>query len=65
MLSVPCFPLSVVAENGLSFADAWKRVQVENDALLASRAEVEHAEHKQSAAKSLYLPEVGISASYI
>ncbi|WP_200802350.1 TolC family protein [Desulfopila aestuarii] len=49
----------------MSFADAWKRVQVENDALLASRAEVEHAEHKQSAAKSLYLPEVGLSASYI
>jgi len=65
ILFTPCSPSPVIAENGLSFADAWRRVQVENDAIHASRAEVEHAEHKQGAAKSLYLPEVGISASYV
>ena len=56
---------SAAPEKTLTFAAAWNTVQVENDALHASMAEVEQAEHKQDAAKSLYLPEIDFSANYI
>lgn len=49
----------------MTFSEAWQRVKNENDGLHAARTEIEHARHKQQAAKSLYLPEVGLSASYI
>jgi len=56
---------TAVPEITLTFAAAWTAVQEKNDALLASMAEVEQAEYKQDAAKSLYLPEIDFSASYI
>ncbi len=52
-------------EKTLTFAAAWETVQAENDALHASMAEVEQAEHEQDAATSLYFPEIDFSASYI
>lgn len=57
--------MEVPAEETMTFAEAWQQLQTVNDALHASEAEVEHASHQQKAAKSLYLPEVGLSASYI
>lgn len=51
-------------QRGLTFAEAWSAVKNENNALQASRAEVEEAEHKQDAARDLYLPEVAIGAQY-
>jgi outer membrane protein TolC len=49
----------------VSFAEAWQRVSAENDTLAAARANVEQAKYKRDAAKALYLPEIGISASYL
>lgn len=53
------------ADNPMSFAAAWQQLLAENDTLAAARANVERAAHKRHAAKDLYLPEIGISASYI
>jgi len=53
------------AEPAVSFAEAWQQVAAENDTLAAARANVEQAKHKRDAAKALYLPEIGISASYL
>lgn len=49
----------------VSFAAAWQRVSAENDTLAAARADVEQAKHKRDAAKALYLPEIGISSSFL
>ena len=61
------YPATTCASSPLqpmTFAQAWSAVKNENDALQASRAEVEQAEHKQDAAKDLYLPEVTLGANY-
>ena len=56
-----CLP----AGTTVSFAEAWQQVSAKNDALAAARANVEKAENKSNAAKALYFPDVGISASYL
>ena len=56
-----CSPADIT----LSFAEAWQQVSAKNDTLAAARANVEQAKHKRDAAKDLYLPEIGISASYL
>jgi len=48
----------------LIFEQAWMQLQEKNDSIAASRANVQRAEHLQQAARSLYLPEVNISAGY-
>lgn len=53
------------ADFTVSFAEAWLQVAAESDTLAAARANVEQAEHKQNAARDLYLPEIGISANYL
>lgn len=53
------------SDSAVSFAEAWQRVSAENDTLAAARANVEQAKHKRDAAKALYFPEIGISASYL
>ncbi len=49
----------------ISFEKAWQKVTVENDAITAAREHIEQAEYNQDAAKDMYWPEIGISASYI
>ncbi|MGL1931079.1 MAG: TolC family protein [Desulfotalea sp.] len=48
-----------------SFDQAWQRLQNISDSLAAERAGIENAEFKQKAAKSLYYPQIDISAQYI
>ncbi|MFN2355140.1 MAG: TolC family protein [Desulfopila sp.] len=55
----------VSTDSLMSFAAAWQQVLAENDTLAAARASVEQAAHKRHAAKDLYLPEIGISTSYL
>ncbi len=52
-------------DSPMSFSTAWQQVLTENDTLAAARANVEQAAHKRHAAKDLYLPEIGISTSYM
>ena len=56
-----CSPADIT----VTFAEAWQQVSAKNDTLAAARANVEQAKHKRDAAKDLYLPEIGISASYL
>ncbi|MBM9605916.1 TolC family protein [Desulfopila inferna] len=49
----------------VSYAEAWQQVSAKNDTLAAARANVEQAKYKRDAAKDLYFPEVGISATYL
>jgi len=51
--------------NTMSFATAWQKVAAESDAIAAGQAHVEQAQYIREAAKDQYLPEIGISASYI
>jgi len=63
-----CGPLAASSNSvdiAMSFAEAWHQVAAESDALAAARANVEEAEYKKDAARDLYLPEIGISASYL
>ncbi|QUM86773.1 MULTISPECIES: TolC family protein [unclassified Moritella] len=48
----------------IDFSEAWYQVVQKNDALQAKKEEVKHSEALQSAAKSLYLPNVDITGSY-
>jgi len=49
----------------LSLAQAWDKLEVENDAIKAAQAEVQQAEHQQKGAKALRLPSVSLSAGYL
>ncbi len=63
-----CNTLMAIAKtdvNTISFANAWETVAVHNDAIAAAQAHIDEAGHNRDAAKDLYLPEIGISASYI
>ncbi len=63
-----CNTLLAIAKtdiNTISFANAWQKVAAHNDAIAAAQAHIEEAGHNRDAAKDLYLPEIGISASYI
>ncbi len=44
---------------------AWQKVVAENDSLVAARENIAEAKYKQDAAKDLYYPEVGLSATYL
>lgn len=48
-----------------SFDQAWQRLQETSDNLKAEEANIEKAEFGQKAAKSLYLPQIDVSAQYI
>ena len=59
------YALANPEEQPVSFFEAWQAIGKENDALKAARAGVEQAQFSQEGVKGLYLPEVGISASYL
>ncbi len=48
----------------LSFPQAFEQLMVKNDALAASRSNLEKTEFLQQAARDLYLPSLDISAAY-
>ena len=48
----------------ISFADAWKMLQENNNSLAAQQANVERYGHLQRATNSLNLPSVSLSANY-
>ncbi len=50
--------------SGLQFEEAWSQLQKNSDAIAANRANLQKTEQLQEATKSLYLPEVSVSASY-
>jgi len=61
--AIGMFPFSVMAA-GFVFEQAWVQLQEKNDAIAASRANLQKTEQLQQATKSLYMPEVNISAGY-
>lgn len=65
-----CFLASVALASAafaepLDFSAAWQQVQEKSNALLAEQASIDEAEYKREAAKSLYLPQVDLTAGYI
>ena len=52
-------------ETLLGFAEAWQKINEENDTLAAAKANLDQARHKKDAARDLYLPEVELSASFM
>ncbi|MEE4240905.1 MAG: hypothetical protein V2I36_05535, partial [Desulfopila sp.] len=63
MLCLAAFPVSA-AEKHLSFFDAWQTLTADSDTLAAAHAGLEQARHKRTAARSLYMPEIALSANY-
>ena len=57
--------LEAYPEKQISFAAAWQIVDRDNDAIKASRAALEQAEHKAEGTKALGLPAVTLSANYL
>ncbi len=49
----------------LDFDVAWQQVQEKSSALMAEQASIDEAEFKQEAARSLYMPQVDLSAAYL
>lgn len=49
----------------IDFSAAWQHVQEKSNALLAEQAGIDEAQHKREAAKSLYLPQLDLTAGYI
>lgn len=63
LLMLSLHPIQGLA-SGVSFEQAWQQLQQNSDALAAGRENSQRSEYLQSAAKSLYLPEVSITGSY-
>ncbi len=49
----------------LDFSAAWQQVQEKSNALLAEQAAIDEVEYKREAARSLYLPQVDLTAAYL
>lgn len=56
---------TIVSENNISFFKAWQKVIKDSDAITAAQEYVEQAQFHKDAAKDMYFPEIGLSASYI
>jgi outer membrane protein TolC len=56
---------SVAVASQLDFGAAWQQVQEKSNALMAEQSSIDEAEYKREAARSLYLPQVDLTAGYL
>ncbi len=54
-----------VMSRDFDYSEAWQQLIKKSNSLQAEQANIDHAIHKQNAARDLYLPQVNLNAGYL